>query len=119
MVGSERMVSTTDPGDANARDQLAKYEAWTAELEQRRERIIRERSGYIRILTGILIASNVGFFWGWWVGVGTLVTGLLIFGYGWLTVMGLEWDCINEIESMRRGTELLRNVQAGQKPRNT
>jgi hypothetical protein len=113
------MVSTTHAGDASAQDQLAKYEAWTAELEQRREKIIHERSGYIRILTGILIASNVGFFWGRWAGAVTLFSGLLIFGYGWLTVMGLEWDCINEIESMRRGTELLRDVQAGHKPRNT
>jgi hypothetical protein len=110
------MASTTD---ANAREQLAKYEAWIAELEQRRAKILRERSGYIRVLIGILIASNVGFFWGRWPGAVTLFSGILIFGYGWLTVMGLEWDCINEIESMRRGTELLRSVQEGQKPRNT
>jgi hypothetical protein len=113
------MASPTDADDTSARDQLAKYEAWTAELKERRERIIRQRSGYIRILTGILIASSVGFFWGRWVGIGTVFSGLLVFGYGWLTVMGLEWDCINEIESMRRGTELLRSVQAGDKPRNT
>ena len=113
------MISPTHADDASAREQLAKYETWTAEFEQRRTRILRERSGHIRILTIILIASNVGFIWGRWIGAGTLVSGLLIFGYGWLTVKGLEWDCINEIESMRRGTELLRSVQAGHKPRNT
>jgi hypothetical protein len=113
------MDSPMSADDSRANEQLAKYEAWISKLEQRREKIIRERSGHIRILIGILIASNVGFFWGHWAGAVTLFSGLLIFGYGWLTVMGLEWDCINEIESMRRGTELLRSVQAGHTTRNT
>ena len=104
---------------AGGSSQLAKYEAWIRALEIRRENSLKVRGKYVRVLTALLIASNIGFYWGVWIGVGCLGSGLLIFGYGVLTVFGLEWDCINEIESMRRGADLLRDVEAGRAPNDT
>jgi hypothetical protein len=58
-------------------DQVAKYEAWAARLEENIATLVRQRRVFIRIFFGSIALSVVGFFIGPWFGVGAVVTGIM------------------------------------------
>ncbi len=55
-----------------------KYAAWAARLEQNLEMIARQRSIAFRLVPIILAVSLLGFFFGAWAGVGSLLTAVWI-----------------------------------------
>jgi hypothetical protein len=59
-------------------DQLAKYQAWAAKLEKNIEDLAHQRRTFVRIFGGAVVVSIIGFFFGWWIGVATFFTGLMI-----------------------------------------
>jgi hypothetical protein len=58
--------------------QVAKYEAWAAKLEKNIEDLGHQRRMFIRIFGGAVVVSLLGFIVGWWLGVATFFTGLMI-----------------------------------------
>ncbi len=60
------------------REQIDKYEAWTARLEQNIEELARQRTVLMRLFYAATVVSLVGFYFGFWVGVGAFFTGLMI-----------------------------------------
>jgi uncharacterized membrane protein len=93
--------------------QLAKYEAWILELEQRQRTLAGTRTGYLRFFTGALAASALGFFWNPWVGVGTLLTGIIFCAFGFYVVLRREGDYVRELAEARETTRSLRASAAG------
>jgi hypothetical protein len=89
-------------------DQLARYEAWISELESRQKDIAKKRPGYLRLLVGLLIGSTIGFVWGVWIGVGALLTGVLVCLFGFYTVLFRESEYVKELKSLRRVASDLR-----------
>src|SRR5438552_19058108 len=57
---------------------VAKYETWAAKLESNIDDMAHQRRMFIRIFGGAVVLSIVGFFFGWWLGVATFFTGLMI-----------------------------------------
>jgi hypothetical protein len=91
-----------------SREQLVKYETWIREIERRRDDIASKRTGYLRFFVGMLVASNLGFFWGVWFGVGSLLTGILCCLFGFYTVLYREGEYVDEIAWLRNVTDGLR-----------
>jgi hypothetical protein len=58
--------------------QVAKYEAWATKLEKNIGDLAQQRKLFIRIFGGAVIVSGVGFVFGWWLGVATFFTWLMI-----------------------------------------
>jgi Flp pilus assembly protein TadB len=96
---------------ANDLAQLAKYDAWIEELERRQKTLAGNRRGYLRFFAGALVASGVGFVWNTWVGVGTVVTGLLFFAFGVYVVLRREGDYVRELKEARETAERLREAE--------
>jgi hypothetical protein len=82
--------------------QIAKYEAWIQKLEHLHADVVCKRPVYYRIFVAIPIVSLLGFFWGVWFGVATLLTGIMMCGFGFYSVFMIEGDFDREIEGLRR-----------------
>jgi hypothetical protein len=82
--------------------QVAKYEAWAARLEENIATLARQRRAYYRILFGAVALSGVGFFFGWWLGVGTFATGLMVCIAGLYISTTRRWEYERELVRTRR-----------------
>jgi hypothetical protein len=74
-------------------DLLHRYAAWEAKLRENIDALARQRAAFYRIFFGALILSALGFFFGAWFGVASLVTGVAFCGTGLYltTVRGHEY----------------------------
>ena len=88
--------------------QIAKYEAWTQKLEHLQAEVVRKRPIYYRIFVAIPVVSLLGYFWGFWFGVATLLTGIMVCGFGFYSVFMIEGDYEREIEGLRRSVAQFR-----------
>jgi hypothetical protein len=88
-------MSTDTPMDSATRaDLVRRYAAWEAKLRENIAALARQRKTFYGIFFGVLFASTLGFLFGIWFGVATLLTGVAFCGTGlYLTTMrGLEYD---------------------------
>jgi hypothetical protein len=88
--------------------QLAKYEAWIAELERRQTTLAGSRRGYLRFFAASLAVSSLGFVWNPWVGAGTLFTGVLFCAFGFYVVLRREGEYVRELAAVRETARRLR-----------
>jgi hypothetical protein len=93
-------------------ERLAKYEAWILELEAREKKLAASRPRYARLFVAIPIVSTLGFVWNPWVGVGTLLTGIMCCAFGFYVVAVRADDYVRELRSMRAEVERLRAPRA-------
>jgi hypothetical protein len=91
------------------RQKLAKYEAAIRDVEARQADLSRNRAGYMRLFAALAVLSLGGFFWNRWLGVGTLLTGVLIYVFGVYVVRMRARDYRFELEGLRETTEELRD----------
>ena len=70
-------------------EQLAKYEAWAARLEENIASLTRQRRSYFRI------------FFGAWLGVGTLATGIMVCIAGLYISTTRTWEYQRELARTR------------------
>jgi hypothetical protein len=82
-------------------DQLAKYEAWAARLEENIATLTRQRRLYLRFFMGAAGVSLVGFFFGWWLGVGALFTGVMFCISGLYISTTRTWEYERELARTR------------------
>ncbi len=87
---------------------IARYEAWIQELERRQEDIARKQPGYIRFFVAIPLTSILGFIWGSRIGIGALLTGILMCAFGCYTVLFRAGEYERELVGLRRVAEDLR-----------
>jgi len=88
--------------------QLAKYDAWIAELERRQKTLAVSRPGYLRFFAGSVVVSALGFFWNPWVGAGTFFTGLLFCAFGFYVVLRRDGEYVRELTAVRETAQRLR-----------
>jgi hypothetical protein len=82
-------------------DQLGKYEAWAARLEENITTLSRQRRAFYGILFGSVALSAIGFFFGVWFGVGTLVTGVMVCIAGLYISTTRRWEYERELARTR------------------
>lgn len=82
-------------------DQLAKYEAWAARLEENMTSLARQRRYFYVIFFGSVALSALGFFFGWWLGVGTFATGLMVCISGLYISTTRRWEYERELALTR------------------
>jgi hypothetical protein len=82
-------------------DQVAKYEAWAARLEENMTSLARQRRYFYAIFSGSIVLSAVGFFFGWWLGVGTFATGLMVCIAGLYISTTRRWEYERELALTR------------------
>jgi hypothetical protein len=82
-------------------DQLAKYEAWAARLEENIATLTRQRRLYLRIFFGAIVLSVIGFFVGPWFGVGALFTGIMFCIAGLYISTTRTWEYQRELARTR------------------
>ena len=82
-------------------DQIAKYEAWAARLEANIATLTRQRRSYFKIFFGAVVLSAVGFFFGAWLGVGTLATGIMVCAAGLYISTTRTWEYQRELARTR------------------
>jgi uncharacterized protein (DUF58 family) len=76
-------------------EQVAKYEAWAAQLQGNIESLARQRKTFFRMLAGFVAVSALGFFFGAWLGVATIATGVMV------TVAGVYITTTRTLEYQR------------------
>jgi hypothetical protein len=89
-------------------DQLAKYEAWASRLEENIATLTRQRRLYLRIFFGAVGVSALGFFFGWWLGVGALATGIMVCIAGLYISTTRTWEYQRELARTREEIAHLR-----------
>jgi hypothetical protein len=82
-------------------DQIAKYEAWAARLEENIASLTRQRRSYFKVFFGAVALSAVGFFFGAWLGVGTLATGVMVCIAGLYISTTRTWEYRRELARTR------------------
>ena len=87
---------------------LEKYEAWEKELTARQRLLAVQRPRHLRIFAGIVLLSPVGFVWSAWVGVATLLTGIMCGLFGLYVVNVRAGDYQRELVHTRREMEKMR-----------
>ncbi len=88
--------------------QLAKYEAWIRELEQRQRTLAGSRTRYLLFFGAAAPVSSLGFVWGPWVGAGALFSGLVFGVFGFYAVRVRERDYVRELGEARETARRLR-----------
>jgi hypothetical protein len=92
-------------------EKLARYEDAIRELESRQADLQKNRGGYMKLFVGLVVVSFVGFFWNRWAGVGTLVTGVLMWVFGVYVVRIRAGDYELELAELRQTAAELREAQ--------
>ena len=82
-------------------DQIAKYEAWAARLEENIATLARQRKGFYLIFFGSIVLSAFGFFFGAWLGVGTIATGIMVCVAGLYISTTRRWEYERELARTR------------------
>jgi hypothetical protein len=82
-------------------EQLAKYEAWAARLEQNIAELARQRRTFFGIFFGAVVVSALGFFFGWWLGVATIATGIMVCVAGVYITTTRTWEYERELARTR------------------
>jgi hypothetical protein len=78
---------TVIPSDAHA-DLVRRYSVWEAKLCENIAALARQRTLFQWVFFGGLVLSALGFVFGAWFGVGSIVTGIVWCGTGlYLTIM--------------------------------
>ena len=94
--------------------QIAKYEAWIQKLEHLHADVVRKRPIYFRIFVAMPVVSMLGFIWCVWFGVGALLTGIMMCGFGFYSVNMIEGDFERELEGLRRAVDDFRAADRAQ-----
>lgn len=81
--------------------QLAKYEHWYREVEARRAELVRDRPGYTKLFVAMPIVSLVAFVGGVGIGVGALLTAIMMSAFGFYTVLFRLGEYRRELERLR------------------
>ena len=89
-------------------EMLPKYEAWIAKLQSNIRDMGRQRRAFRIIFVAAVVLSAIGFFWGVWLGVGTLATGVMVSGAGLYITMTREWEYERELKRTRDEVTRLR-----------
>ena len=84
-----------------SQEQIAKYEAWAARLEENLASLAKQRRTFFGMLVGAVALSFLGFFFGWWLGVATFATGLMVFISGTYITTTRTWEYERELEATR------------------
>ncbi|HEY2514622.1 MAG TPA: hypothetical protein VGI39_27345 [Polyangiaceae bacterium] len=82
-------------------DLVQRYAAWEAKLRENIDALGRQRTTFHRIFFGALIVSTLGFFFGSWFGVGSLLTGVAFCGTGLYLTMVREHQYDDELSRTR------------------
>jgi hypothetical protein len=82
-------------------DQIAKYEAWAARLEENIATLVRQRRTYFKIFFGSVAVSLIGFLRSPWFGVGAIVTGVLVCIAGLYISTTRRWEYERELVRTR------------------
>jgi len=83
-------------------DQISKYEAWAARLEENIGTLRRQRRTFYGIFFGSVALSAIGFFFGAWLGVATFVTGVMVCVAGFYISTTRRWEYERELSRTRR-----------------
>ena len=82
-------------------NQVAKYEAWAARLEENIATLTRQRRFYLRFFFGAAIVSFAGFFYSAWLGVGAIFTGVMFCIAGLYISTTRTWEYRRELARTR------------------
>jgi hypothetical protein len=82
-------------------EQVEKYQAWVARLEQNIAELARQRRTFFMIFFGAVILSSLGFFFGWWLGVATIATGIMVCVAGLYITTTRTWEYEKELARTR------------------
>lgn len=89
-------------------ERIAKYEDWIRELETRQSELRSRRPRYLRAFAAILLASVLGFVWNPWIGAGSILTGILVYVFGYYVIAIRLRDYAADLASTRRELTSLR-----------
>ena len=103
-------TDTATESSAHA-DLVRRYAAWEAKLRENIDSLSRQRTAFHWIFFGALIASTLGFFFGSWFGVASLLTGLAFCGTGLYLTMMRRYQYNGEL--LRTRAELRRLTERG------
>ncbi|HEY2516062.1 MAG TPA: hypothetical protein VGI39_34560 [Polyangiaceae bacterium] len=84
-----------------SQEQVAKYEAWAARLEKSIGELSRQRRTFFAIFGGAVVVSFLGFFFGWWLGVATIATGIMVCVAGLYITTTRTWEYERELARTR------------------
>jgi len=82
-------------------EKIAKYEAWATRLEENIVSLARQRRTFFFMFYGAAAISALGFFFGAWLGVATLATGVMVCIAGVYISTTRTWEYQRELERMR------------------
>jgi hypothetical protein len=91
--------------------ELAKYEAWIRELEERQQSLAGDRAFYIKFFVALVPISALGFLWSRLLGMGTLFTGILMCAFAFYFVFIRQGDYAHHLELLRKTASDLRQKQ--------
>jgi hypothetical protein len=89
-------------------EQIAKYEAWATRLEENIASLARQRRTFFTMFFGAVVLSAFGFFFGMWLGVATIATGVMVCVAGLYITTTRTWEYERELESTRREVRRLK-----------
>jgi hypothetical protein len=94
-------------------DIIEKYEAWAAELDERRKSVVKSRAQMRVLMVLGLICFPIGLLvWGFWYGLGALFFFASLFAAGTYIASMYEWDYIRKAEGTRAELARLRSEVA-------
>ena len=82
-------------------EQIAKYEAWATRLEENLASLARQRRTFFVIFGGAVVVSALGFFYGVWLGVATIATGIMVCIAGVYITTTRAWEYERELKRTR------------------
>ena len=91
-------------------EQILKYEAWIRRLEENIASLAQQRRTFFFIFFGAAVLSLLGFFFGWWIGVATIATGVMVCVAGVYITTTRTWEYQRELERTRRDMARLRGA---------
>ena len=94
-------------------ERIAKYEGWIRELESRQRELQTRRPRYLRLFAAVLLASLLGFAWNPWIGAGSVLTGILVYVFGYYVIAIRLQDYAAELASARGQLAGLQEGRAG------
>ena len=82
-------------------EKIEKYEAWAKRLEENIMSLARQRRTFFFMFYGAAAISAFGFFFGAWLGVATLATGVMVCVAGVYISTTRTWEYERELERTR------------------
>jgi hypothetical protein len=93
-------------------ERLEKYEAWVHTLESRQRELSSGRGMHVRLFLGFFVVSFAGFAFNRWIGIASVLTGMMCCAFGFYVVGVRANDYARELKVTRRELQQLASASS-------